>query len=305
MITQTNIGKALLAILLMWIFSSEIIAQTANKPIRKKNYIDSITTTEEVLNLIRSIEPKLRFQPASMQTDMYDFCKQLRKSNQTPDWMRADIDQNGLSDIVIADKWNILVILAQSNSYRIETIKTGMYQCMIADIHKNKIRYRLYSQKKNNVGQPDTHYLVYKYGGIVDENPLPSKHRITKISYSTSRCHGKCAVFELQIDDTKQATLKAIADNRVDDKLLDGAYSTIIKEKDYQQIIDLLNYMNFEQLNASYYPGLKDAQQATLTITYDNGKIKTITDNGMNATQSLTYLHRLLFDLRKNQDWKK
>ena len=99
--------------------------------------------------------------------------------------------------------------------------------------------------------------------------------------------------------------MKAIADNRVDDKLLDGAYSTIIKEKDYQQIIDLLNYMNFEQLNASYYPGLKDAQQATLTITYDNGKIKTITDNGMNATQSLTYLHRLLFNLRKNQDWKK
>ena len=291
---------------------SETLGQGKVSTLPRPNYIDSIKTTEEVLLLIGKLNNTYKnFTPQSKITELSDWCKNNLKANRLKDWTKVDFDHNGLTDIIIVGKYysvNAICILDMGKSYQFEPISFGHYNCIGIDVIKDKIRCRIFDTNKNTTTTPVpivTKYLVYRYGGFIDENANPAQHRIEKITYSTTRCFGKCTIFEININNNRHASLNAIKDNTIEGQTMSGNYHAVITESKYKALTDLLNYMNFEKLDNSYSPKLKDAQKAILTITYDNGKIKTITDNGLKGTQSLTYLHRLLFDLRKNQDWKK
>jgi hypothetical protein len=65
----------------------------------------------------------------------------------------------------------------------------------------------------------------------------------------------------------------------------------------------VLKQIGFERLKKSYAVRWTDDQTGTLTITYNNGKIKKISDYGMRGTHGLRYLYGLLISLRTNQNW--
>ena len=199
-----------------------------------------------------------------------------------------------------------ICILDLGERFQLEHLSFGFAECIAVDVVKDKVRYRILDSRKKAATTPilpDTRYLVYKYGGFIIENTSPAAHRIEKITYSTTWCYGTCPIFEISIDNKRNATFNAIKDNIIDQQTISGNYHTVITELKYKQLNDLLNYINFEKLDAAYTPNLKDAQRATLTITYNNGKVKTITDTGLKGNHSLIHVHRLLFDLRKNQQW--
>jgi hypothetical protein len=248
------------------------------------------------------------------------------------DYYKVDFDNNGLIDILmigddhnceesraISCNFSSLVMMSfPKDSVRIYNVNISS-GCLIPKIieKNNQILLEVYNRKKgilsvkgDNVEQ---HTLIYKYDGFIDYNEMPVKHSIEKIEFSTSGCYGTCPVFALEIDSQRNSTFFAERFNFGTDeenmkKMLsynrEGTFRGIIKEENYNQIVELLEYMNFMSLNDEYYEAQDDNQSSILKITYDNGKVKTINDYGLIGTYSLKKLYQMLFELRVNQKWK-
>jgi Domain of unknown function (DUF6438) len=146
---------------------------------------------------------------------------------------------------------------------------------------------------------------VFYEGDFVEFNPIVIKHRIERIAFTTSYCFGNCPRFDLSIDQKRYGKLYAGTDNidKKNNQKMEGDYAAIIKDTDYNKIICLLNYINFETLKDKYAVNWTDDQSCTLTITYDGGKVKKIEDYGLIGTFGLDRVYQVLFDLRFNQDW--
>ena len=136
------------------------------------------------------------------------------------------------------------------------------------------------------------------------------ENNIKKIQFSTSGCFGECPVFNLDLNKNDVSKFHAEWYNfkkskNIKFKKEDKKFKTIISKIDFQQIEDILNYINFSELSKDYSVNWTDDQTSTLTIIYDDGKIKSIRDYGLVGTYGLKLLYKKLFDLRFNQNWKK
>lgn len=132
-------------------------------------------------------------------------------------------------------------------------------------------------------------------------------YHIEKIDYQTNRCFGTCPQFSILIHKEKNATFDAQHHNRKEKKgkEIKGKFETIIRDKDFIEIINSLIDTDFPNLNDNYSVDWKDDHTCFLTICYDNGKLKRIVDYGLNGTPELKNFYKLMFELRFNQDWKK
>jgi len=70
-------------------------------------------------------------------------------------------------------------------------------------------------------------------------------------------------------------------------------------------LTELINYIDFANLEKDYAVNWTDDQSCTLKIVYDGNKIKEIRDYGLIGTFGLKKLYEQLFELRFNQNWKK
>jgi len=86
---------------------------------------------------------------------------------------------------------------------------------------------------------------------------------------------------------------------------LKGIFTAAIDSAKYQELIELLNYVDFENLTTNYAVSWTDDQSCTLRITYDGGKTKIINDYGLIGTFGLDKVYQLLFSLRETQKWRK
>ncbi len=153
----------------------------------------------------------------------------------------------------------------------------------------------------------DERTLIYMFGDFIELNKKQKMYNIEKIEYQTTRCFGTCPQFNIVIDKSKNATFDAQHYNIKDKsgKEIKGKYKATIKDKDFDEIVNLLNDIDFPNLKDNYTIGRKDYQASFLTIIYDNGKVKKIRDYGLSGTTGLKNLYTLMFELRFNQDWEK
>ncbi len=84
---------------------------------------------------------------------------------------------------------------------------------------------------------------------------------------------------------------------------MNGTYKTTLKTVDLDALKGLLNYIDFPKLQDKYYVSWTDDNTAVLKITYDGGKVKIITDYGLQGTYGLRHLHKMLDSIRLNQRW--
>lgn len=154
--------------------------------------------------------------------------------------------------------------------------------------------------------------LTYKHGTFVEKNHTPKIYKIEKIEYQTEPCYGNCPIFELTINNDRTAFLNAIEYNSLEPNLweyeisreLKGKFKAIITDEKYQEIIDLLNYLDFPTLENDYWLSATDMSGSKLKVTYNKGKTKTITDYGKKGTLGLIKVYDLIENLRTNQEWK-
>jgi hypothetical protein len=171
----------------------------------------------------------------------------------------------------------------------------------IAPVHVNLI----------DVGNGSTDTLIFRFNDFVEYNTSPDKLNIQKIKFATSGCYGTCPVFELSIDSHANALLNAIEYNSNNSDVFDttnslnGHYTSDINMDDFNNILDIINYIHLPKLKDDYSVNWTDDQTATLEIKYNNGHVKKISDYGEIGTMGLQLLYGKLFSLRFTQKWTK
>lgn len=285
--------------------------------------IDSINDGKDVEQLIRrfgenyekfSLKPIGTFQ-ASYGRDSQ--CKQIADSLKiTKSFYKADLDNNGYTDLLaIGDYYDfvIFVVLNYGNDSLVlnRLTRRSFQECTYPVIINDGIRYYYFSQpdwrQKNQQSSLQYKDLVFRFGDFIEKNSHPANYSIEKIEYQTSICFGTCPKFFLSIDQDQSAVFKAelYNENPNTSKEIKGEFFTTLNDSSYLEIINLLNYIDFPKLEDKYAVNWTDDQSSILTITYNDGHVKTIKDYGMIGTYGLDRLYQLLFALRFNQDWKK
>lgn len=244
---------------------------------------------------------------------------------------KADFDQNGVEDfLVIGDaKWCLgrndescsfdpLVILNYSqNDSKIILLntKTSRYFVPKIEFKNGKDLMAIYVneildwKEETLSNKPSKKLLEYKFGNFIEYKSTEDyDYNIDKIEYQTSICFGTCPEFALTIDKNRNAIYKAINFNfseEFSENNFEGIFKTKLREDSFNQIITLLNHIDFPYLKDQYHVDWTDDQTGTFKIYYNYGKIKEISDYGLQGTKGLELLHKTFFDLRENQDWEK
>ena len=225
-------------------------------------------------------------------------------------WDKADFNNDGQTDLVVTGMEShfilTLVILTKGEKFTIRTLSPGFFSDPLFPVlgkagNQNCIIvHRTSFQSKKYPPQLRTDTLIYLWGGFVEYNAHPANHQITEIKYTTSFCFGECPVFSLSINPSRQA--KYVAEHY---NYPDGSFTGRIDTAHYNEIIALLNYIDFASLDSNYTVNWTDDQTSTLTITYDGRHTKQIVDYGEIGTYGLALLNEKFFLLRKNQEWQK
>lgn len=286
--------------------------------------MDNMNSNQDVENLINSFLDErykvFKLKPIGEFSTKYDVnnsCKRISDSlNITKTMYKCDFDNNGFTDMMVMGDFfgfNIFVVMNFGNdSLQLNRLtRRSSQNCVFPKIiNDSKIDFYYVTEpdrmsKEKPILTKKT--LVYKFGDFVEYNKNPGNYDIEKIEYQTSMCFGTCPKFHLDIADNRKAIFNAENYNREtrESKEIQGKFETTINVKEYHQLVDLLNYINFPNLKDNYAVSWTDDQSCTLRITYNNGKTKEIKDYGLIGTYGLDRLYQLLFELRFNQDWRK
>jgi hypothetical protein len=296
--------------LVMLVISQTSIAQVADEGNRIKN----LSTGPEIEKFIHSLGNRfVRFKINDSIKFWSAPCNELRDSLKiTSAWIKADFDNNGLTDLLVIGKFSdheILCILDfGQGKYDAKWLTKGEFeQCTFPKLRSSGdtilvdyfcfVQYDWRVQKR--MPKVELKTLIYKFDDFVEFNQSPKKVDIKKIQLSTTSCFGTCPEFDLMINNDRSAEFNAIAYNKKN-----GKFKTVVNEKDYQNLIDLLNYIDFQNLKDSYSVSWSDAQTCVLAVSYNNGRKKVIKDYGRLGTFGLSRLYAMLFALRDSQEWR-
>lgn len=279
---------------------------------KKINKIDSLQTAEDIQKFIEeknidytiTVSDKLQYS---------DQCRSVGDSLNFRPWIKEDFDQNGLTDLLLTgntkDGPKTICILDMGNEFNTKKITRGnLYEpCAFVTAKDGRIEYK--SEKilsRNGYSSSlQTDHLIYKFGEFIEENSNPKRHNILEIEFNASSCYGKCPSFMLKIISNRDIVWLAKSDNNVNFREYFGTYKSKLSQEQYEELTDILNYIDFENLDENYSVGYTDSATGTLKVTYDTLKTKNIRDYGMMGTRGLQKLYKILFGLRGSVEWKK
>lgn len=293
---------------------------------KKGNQIDLLKTKQEIEAFVHQLSAKYQhFRVNKHLESNHPNCRQLALALKIKPWLKADFDKNGYTDMLVHSRWDhtnylIVVMGTAKNKYTLKIINTeeGCNFARLANIDKKEaIEYfhfgnTLYqknwadmlsfSRKVNKIPNkiPDKYRdtLVHTLGNFIEYTSTPPQHHIQAIHFKVINCLGHCPIFDMRIQQNQTATYHAI-----DDYLRKGHFTTRLNQARFQQIIRLLNYLDFPRLKNHYQQANLTETAIELSIMYDNGKVKKITDTSFEGTQGLAHLYTLIINLRKSEQW--
>lgn len=276
----------------------------SNVKSQKFNRIDSLITAEDVENFVNNKKNKINHRLSLEDKLKYDwYCNVINDSlKPQKTWWKADFDLNGLTDLLITgNTYNgpeTVYILDTGNSFELKNLSMGnLYeQCSFAIPKNNKITY--YSIKildrYGSLSKLIKQELIYKNGSFIEENPNVQRHHILEIEFEKGGSHWINSNTKIEIVSNRDITWTVTKDDH------SQVYSSKLSKEKFKEIIDLLNYIDFENLHDEYNVSYSDAGTIHLKVTYDHLKVKIIRDYGGMGTRGLRKLYDTILAL-KNQ----
>ncbi|WP_292009884.1 DUF6438 domain-containing protein [Chryseobacterium sp.] len=214
-------------------------------------------------------------------------------------WEKSDFDNNGLTDILITGNTSegpqTICVLDMGDRFELKKISQGeLYEaCSFpAIVESNKIVY--YRNKiQGRYGSLFTkETLIYRNGEFIENNDILKKHHILEIKLRCSGGYGPNDDLDVEIISNRDMMYTITGRDRT------TYYNSKLSQEKFKEVIDLLNYIDFENLADEYEVGYSDASTNRLEITYDNMKVKKISDYGGMGTRGLRQFYDLLFSLK-------
>ena len=264
------------------------------------NDIDNLQTIEEVQKFL--VEKKVvvigwNLTPKNMTTDTSSFGKGK--------FFKIDLDNNGLTDLVVNGEYLFSVHDIGNGKYESYFIDDIVYPYILTNIIFKDISPLLVINKHNRNYRikdrgPKLDTLIFKYGTFIEYNSAPSNLEVEEISLTTLGCYGSCPVFELTILSNRQASYNAIKYN--DGKK--GKYKANIDTTAFNNLLQIINYINLPALESYYTIIASDGESFTLEIKYNNGQTKRISEDDARGIFGLRNLYKQLYALPNTQKWK-
>ncbi len=301
----------------------QVLKESDNSGAKYRNKIDDIKTVADIDKLLDSIDKK-RFDVFIVKESL-EFknqeCNDLLAIFKLKPWSKADFDNNGYTDLlVIGNNYGhsaIVILDTGKNNFVVKNLTRSHFQDCTFPVVQNIEGQTLivnntprrfledypdfesFKNANTTAQKIGSIFLIYKFGDFVELSNAANTYNIEKIEYKTSGCYGTCPSFELSIDSNRNGIYKPVAFN----KKKKGTFKGSIKNLEFNELVGLLTYIDFPKLKDDYSVSWTDDQRSFLKITYDGGKVKTVSDYGLIGTFGLSRVYEILFDLRENQTW--
>jgi len=231
---------------------------------------------------------------------------------------KADFDNNGHIDLLFngyyRDCLTPFVILAFGNdSFQVRSLNVGLRErfCMARVIMMDgrpcirmlEVRSACGLKAWSFCPYDNIDTLVFAFDDFI-ERKKPAAYSIKKIKYCVASGMDPIA-FQLTIT---QDSIVLLSDPGMTIRIpvdSGGIFTVAIDTGMISGLVHLLNYMNFSDLQERYTVTRTDQLEGEIHVTFDDGRIKRVSDYGLMGTHGLSILHNLFFELREKQLWKK
>jgi hypothetical protein len=264
------------------------------------NEIDDLKTVEEVNKFLRK---------NILTRESKGFLKKSKPDNEQfgkNKFHKIDLDQNGLTDLVIDSDFSFAVVDKGSGKYGFHPIDRGFVneqKYTLTNIeNKNDLPLlvlRRYDQKNGRVAGKETEKtLVFKFDEFIEFNPNPDDLKIEEIKISALGCVGNCPVYQMTMLPDKITIFNAVKNLKKK-----GQFKTTIDAENYERIIQTINYIGITKLVDNYITDKMDLPVINLEIKFNNGKVKRLSSYEMDSHFGLENLFTRLYALPENQRW--
>ncbi|MBJ6109930.1 hypothetical protein JAO73_12985 [Hymenobacter sp. BT523] len=230
-------------------------------------------------------------------------------------WLKADFDSNGRNDLLVYGHLKggskaAFCFMDQGVAGIKNVLIDGEYGSPCYLLNAVQVRGRVAIQRAQQSStwsaatqsvalqcQLDT--LVFAQTRFIPYNAHPSRHDFQKLVFSTTRCYGRCPVFQVEIDRNRLARYEAI-----EFPSKTGVLKTTIDLKSHQELWVLLGYINFMQIPDNQHHLNIDLSTYTLAVTDAAGHTKTVQDSDLSRNPGLRQVFDLLLRLPDTQSWK-
>ena len=286
------------------------------------NKVDELKTDKEVSEFVKTMNPDFaknkyaRFEiKATDSIAKYLNCNGIFKSWDIKNWEKADITNDGLTDLVFVAYWSnyisyAFIDMGDNNFKLIQFSKNPFDPCqLVKPIRIGSKNYLKISRKtvvpdtvsKDRLRYKDvliTDTLVFKFDNFIELSQLKNPDiEIESIELKTGYCYGSCPVFEIKLSKNGMANFTGIAYTTQK-----GESSKRLPRKYFKDVTDLATYIDVKKLNNNYSVLWTDDQTATLTLTFKDKSKKVIVDYGRQATFGLSAIYEKL--MRIALQWK-
>jgi|SRR5690554_1901345 len=299
-------------LLIIFIFTSTFVSA---------NQIDSLKSSKDVEEFAKKVYPKFtefkwsEFKIISTEEVRAKIsCKEGYDLLIMKNWEKVDITNDGKTDLILTAYWgttlySYAIVDKGNNNFKTYRLSKNVFDnCeLFKPIKKDDLNYlKTYIKKQEEVGLMEYEELiikdtlVFKFQEFVELNKNPTKYRIKEIEFQTSGCYGSCPVFNLKINYKGNAEFNGQA--YIKHK---GKSENKIPINLFNEIQELLEYIEVKKLKDNYSVAWTDDQTSYLTIRFNDNSTKKIRDYGMIGTFGLMAVYSKLIEIGKETEWKK
>ncbi|WP_139923386.1 hypothetical protein [Hymenobacter sp. DG01] len=289
--------------------------------VQAQGRLANLTTDAAVQQVVRSldesyknfqVDSRLRFEDKRVQ--------QLYQREKVRAWEKADIDGNGLLDLLITgthynNKSKVICVLDMRDRLVLEEFSRQFYRyCPVARIKyagkQPLISYADYD-KPFLITEPlkkkdrQEFLLTYRFGGLIEYNPTPTLNiQPDSILYTSHFAYHDVEEIEIRVEPlgrTKYHDCEYPVLDESEKKCED--LTAKLTDTTQQQLVQLLNYLEPDKISREYRIGFNHVPYITLRVMYADGRRLQVEDKGGIGAFGLTRLYALLESLRKTQEW--
>ena len=281
------------------------------------NEIDNLKTTADVESFIHKLSfwgkdsgmydeenmAKLIINPDNYGDEVAN--QQIAKKLGIKEWQKTDLNNDGRTDLIaflgFKEDGECLwvAVLDHGDKYYLHTIAYSNYSpnyFVSVKTVKNTPEILLY-EYSGEPGEKRTYVktttLVCKFNELVELQGNNDSHIITKIDYALM---GRWRGHRYNLSISANGTWRCKQVRYPKDTI---SYSGKIDVVQKDELLSLLNYINFSKLDTNYSTHSTDQEYCELLITYDNGKTKKIGDYGLEGTYGLKAVYNKFWNLAR------
>ncbi len=217
-------------------------------------------------------------------------------------FLKADIDNNGLTDLFLNAEFPIAILDNGSDHYEMCEVYAGVMEkqySLVDVIHTNNTSLLVVKVSilcaEDSIVKNDT--LSFRFGSIVEYNAKPNHRSIKKVVFTSDCGYGGNTCLELKIESSGWATYYWH-----DDGL--RIFAGIIDSASFAKLEQIIDYVNLPSLS-DHYPTagwqcmMLEQASYGIEINFADGQVKKILDSGGKGTLGLKALYEQLFKVGK------